>query len=160
MESDPSNGDPPATLDATDSNGAVTSADSFDEWFHDLPGVNLSIRDYITLRKQADDTYLFDDATHPEYSPLGGFFPIDGRLYGNEGDTHNHHFTYTIRASFTYDASAAQFLESTADADVWVFVDDQLAIDLDHLGREVKSSDFLGKCNVMLLFYPLDWTPT
>ena len=30
----------------------------------------------------------------------------------------------------------------------------------DHLGREVKSEDFLGKCNVMLLFYPLDWTPT
>ena len=30
----------------------------------------------------------------------------------------------------------------------------------DQFGREVKSSDFLGKCNVMLLFYPLDWTPT
>jgi cytochrome oxidase Cu insertion factor (SCO1/SenC/PrrC family) len=30
----------------------------------------------------------------------------------------------------------------------------------DQFGREVKSADFLGKCNVMLLFYPLDWTPT
>ncbi len=30
----------------------------------------------------------------------------------------------------------------------------------DQFGREVKSSDLLGKCNVMLLFYPLDWTPT
>jgi len=30
----------------------------------------------------------------------------------------------------------------------------------DQFGREVKSADFAGKRNVMLLFYPLDWTPT
>jgi cytochrome oxidase Cu insertion factor (SCO1/SenC/PrrC family) len=30
----------------------------------------------------------------------------------------------------------------------------------DHLGRKVKSDDFKGKRHVMLLFYPLDWTPT
>jgi peroxiredoxin len=30
----------------------------------------------------------------------------------------------------------------------------------DHLGREVKLSDFSGRRHVMLLFYPLDWTPT
>jgi peroxiredoxin len=30
----------------------------------------------------------------------------------------------------------------------------------DQFGREIKSSDFRNKSNVMLLFYPLDWTPT
>ncbi len=30
----------------------------------------------------------------------------------------------------------------------------------DHLGREVKLSDFNGRRHLMLLFYPLDWTPT
>jgi len=30
----------------------------------------------------------------------------------------------------------------------------------DHLGREVKLSHFKGKQHVLLLFYPLDWTPT
>lgn len=30
----------------------------------------------------------------------------------------------------------------------------------DHLGREVSLSQFKGKQNVLLLFYPLDWTPT
>ncbi len=30
----------------------------------------------------------------------------------------------------------------------------------DHLGREVAASNFKGKSHVMLLFYPLDWTPT
>ncbi|RMG10207.1 MAG: hypothetical protein D6731_17885 [Planctomycetota bacterium] len=30
----------------------------------------------------------------------------------------------------------------------------------DHFGREVRLSQFKGKAHVMLLFYPLDWTPT
>ena len=30
----------------------------------------------------------------------------------------------------------------------------------DHFGRSLELSHFLGKCNVLLLFYPLDWTPT
>ena len=31
---------------------------------------------------------------------------------------------------------------------------------MDHLGREVALSHFKGKSHVLLLFYPLDWTPT
>jgi len=30
----------------------------------------------------------------------------------------------------------------------------------DHLGREVSLEQFAGKRHVMLLFYPLDFTPT
>jgi hypothetical protein len=30
----------------------------------------------------------------------------------------------------------------------------------DHLGREISLQQFQGKRHVMLLFYPLDWTPT
>jgi peroxiredoxin len=30
----------------------------------------------------------------------------------------------------------------------------------DHLGRQITLDHFLGKRHVMLLFYPLDWTPT
>ena len=30
----------------------------------------------------------------------------------------------------------------------------------DQFGREVSLAQFAGKANVMLLFYPLDWTPT
>ena len=30
----------------------------------------------------------------------------------------------------------------------------------DHFGRTVDLNQFKGKSNVMLLFYPLDWTPT
>ncbi len=30
----------------------------------------------------------------------------------------------------------------------------------DHFGRSVRSAAFAGRANYMLLFYPLDWTPT
>jgi peroxiredoxin len=30
----------------------------------------------------------------------------------------------------------------------------------DHLGRQVTLSTLKGKRHTMLLFYPLDWTPT
>ena len=30
----------------------------------------------------------------------------------------------------------------------------------DHLGREISLAQFKGKRHVMLLFYPLDFTPT
>ena len=30
----------------------------------------------------------------------------------------------------------------------------------DQFGREVALSSFRGRRNVMILFYPLDWTPT
>ena len=30
----------------------------------------------------------------------------------------------------------------------------------DHLGRQIRLADFRGRSHVMLLFYPLDWTPT
>ena len=30
----------------------------------------------------------------------------------------------------------------------------------DHFGREVALAQFKGKRNVMLFWYPLDWTPT
>ncbi len=28
-----------------------------------------------------------------------------------------------------------------------------------HLGHKVRLSDFRGKCNVVLAFFPLAWTP-
>ena len=30
----------------------------------------------------------------------------------------------------------------------------------DQFGREISHSDFRGRQHVLLLFYPLDWTPT
>jgi fibro-slime domain-containing protein len=100
--------------------GAVTSASTFDEWYRDIMGTNLSRVLPITLhRTNGVYEYLTDD-----------FYPIDGQLLGNEGEEHNSFFTYTFSATFTYDKCAGQFFEFRGNDDAWVFIDRHMAIDL------------------------------
>ncbi|TDJ56183.1 MAG: hypothetical protein E2O40_04880, partial [Planctomycetota bacterium] len=55
--------------------GGITSADSFAQWFRDVPVYNLSAPLTLTLVRQADGMYLFDDTIDPYYAAKGGFYP-------------------------------------------------------------------------------------
>lgn len=149
---DPSLGDTPAIL-ASAARQAISSEASFNSWFRDTPGVNLSEPFRVTLRRVTDSTgrqtYVFDSRAAAPYGPadgtgpnLDGFFPLEGRLFGNSavrpvmvGRTpllrdRNFHFTLEFSTAFTYEAGAGQtfVLQSTDDA--WAFIDGRLAIDL------------------------------
>jgi fibro-slime domain-containing protein len=148
----------------------VTSATSFNQWYHDTPGVNqVILGKYLRLVRNAAGAYIFDakkdgvcaGGTNDKLScavagdcpggtctgynlasincgnatpttscaTLGGFYPINGLGFGNYGTTgKNYHFTSEVRYPFTY--QGGEVLSFTGDDDVWVFINNQRAVDL------------------------------
>ncbi len=104
-----------------DSAGGINSVASFGEWYADVMGTNLSIPHTIDLVRNGAGVYEFLS---------NEFYPVDGQLFGNEGDAHNNYFTFTFTAEFTYAACGGQFFEFMGSDDAWLFVDRDLAIDL------------------------------
>src|SRR5690606_10876106 len=111
---------------------ATTSgSEAFDQWYRDVPGVNLSTIVELPLTRPARDDrlYRFNSSS---------FFPIDGELFGNEGNFHNYHFTLEATGTFLY--RGGEVFQFTGDDDVFVFINHQLVIDLVVLHRTLSQN--------------------
>jgi fibro-slime domain-containing protein len=99
----------------------TTGAANFNEWYHDVPGVNLKTMISLPLMTSATepDFYVYDDPV---------FFPIDNQLFGDEGNPHNYHFTLEAHTHFQY--RGGEVFSFSGDDDCWVFVNRTLVIDL------------------------------
>jgi fibro-slime domain-containing protein/MYXO-CTERM domain-containing protein len=102
------------------STATVHSAATFGQWYHDTPGVNLPFASSLNL----------DDAGHPGIFNYTNFnyFPLDGQGFGNEGNSHNFHFTLEMHSKFTY--QGGETFDFLGDDDVFVFINKKLALDL------------------------------
>ena len=71
--------------------GTVTThgPDPFFQWYHDVEGVNQRTDHTIVLENTPEQPTVFTFAD-------SSFFPIDDELFGNEGRSHNYHFTFEV----------------------------------------------------------------
>jgi fibro-slime domain-containing protein len=97
----------------------TTGPAEFNQWYRDEAGVNMPIEFTINPTITPDGLLTY---TNNE------FFPIDNQGFGNEGNPHNFHFTFELHMNFKY--KGGEIFSFTGDDDLWVFVNDRLAIDL------------------------------
>lgn len=115
----------------------------FYDWYHDTqdtvsaadastaPDINMTTGLPLSLLPVAGmpDMYAFVQDS---------FFPIDGRLLGNQGRRHNFDFTVELAASFHY--SGGERFSFASDDDSWIFLNRKLAVDLGGVHQLVTGS--------------------
>jgi fibro-slime domain-containing protein len=96
----------------------TNSKESFNQWYSNVDGVNQAyfINFYLVPN---GSVYTFQSTP---------FFPLDWRGWGNEDNYHNFHFTTEVHTEFIYNGK--ETFSFSGDDDLWVFVNNRLAIDL------------------------------
>ena len=98
----------PVYADPNGTTLTTTGKASFDQWFHDTPGVNLSTPLAVQFVPLIGGLRYDNDA----------FFPINDELLGNEGREHNFHFTIVMDLGGVHSAETGDVMIDNLDLGV------------------------------------------
>ena len=106
--------------------GAITSAATFDQWFRDVPGVNMFMPYTVLGVMQDSGPYAgMYEINYPS------FYPVDGKLLGNDS-THNNYFTFEAEAVHLDPLLGRALHAAEIDHELSVDVDPHVVITLEH----------------------------
>ncbi len=121
----------------------TSGPDAFKQWYNDTPGVNQTFQVQLNLTEIQPGLYQYKS---------DAFFPVDGQGFGNEGLGHNFAFTTEIHTQFIY--NGGEKFTFTGDDDLWMFINNKLAIDLGGLHPPLSDTVDLDAAAAMLGIAP------
>lgn len=150
-------GTPTACADWDVEQPVITSAQTFDQWYRNTPGVNIPIEGVLSLVETSPGSGLYTYNSND-------FFPIaNDQGFGVTPANHfmNKNFLFTTEIHLTFQYVAGQRFSFRGDDDLWIFVNGRLALDLGSMhGAEQGTIDFDAQADELGITagraYPMD----
>jgi fibro-slime domain-containing protein len=112
---------------------------NFAQWYHDVQGVNHKFTVKLPLTEVKKGVYSYSS---------NAFFPVDNKGFGNENNPNNFHFTTQVHTTFEY--KGGEVFTFNGDDDLWLFINNTLALDLGGLHPAVMGSVDLDQAAMQL----------